>query len=46
MIGKDIEITILEIRAGKKVRLGINAPKDVAVDRQEVAEAKAKKKSA
>ena len=34
-IGDDIEITLVEIR-GDKVRLGINAPQDVAIHREEV----------
>jgi len=38
MIGDNIEITIVDIR-GDKVRLGITAPKDVAVHRKEVYEA-------
>ena len=38
MIGDDIEITVVDIR-GDKVRLGITAPKDVAVHRKEVYEA-------
>jgi carbon storage regulator len=38
VINNDITITIVEIR-GDKVRLGIVAPKDVAVHRQEVWEA-------
>ncbi len=38
MIGDDIEITVVDIR-GDKVRLGINAPKDVSVHRKEVYEA-------
>jgi carbon storage regulator len=38
MIGDTIEITIVDIR-GDKVRLGITAPKDVAVHRKEVYEA-------
>ncbi len=37
-IGDDIEITVVDIR-GDKVRLGITAPKDVAVHRKEVYEA-------
>jgi carbon storage regulator len=37
MIGDDVEITIVDIR-GDKVRLGINAPKHVAVHRKEVYE--------
>lgn len=35
MIGDDIEVTIVDIR-GDKVRLGISAPKDIAVHRKEV----------
>lgn len=38
MIGDEIEITVVDIR-GDKVRLGINAPKDVMVHRKEVYEA-------
>jgi carbon storage regulator len=38
MIGDDIEVTVVDIR-GDKVRLGIEAPKDVPVHRQEVYEA-------
>src|SRR4051812_39352337 len=36
-VGDDIRITVVEIRAGK-VRLGIAAPGEVVVDRQEVHE--------
>jgi carbon storage regulator len=35
VIGPDIRITVLGIR-GNQVRLGIDAPKDVIVDREEV----------
>jgi len=35
MIGDDIEITVVDIQ-GDQVRLGIRAPKDVAVHRQEI----------
>ncbi|MGI8924653.1 MAG: carbon storage regulator CsrA [Fimbriimonadales bacterium] len=35
MIGDDIEIVVLEVR-GEQVRIGIKAPKDVAVHRQEI----------
>ena len=35
MIGDDIEITVLST-AGEKVRLGIRAPRDVPVFREEV----------
>jgi carbon storage regulator len=38
IIGDDIVVTIVDIR-GDKVRLGINAPQDVTVHRQEVYEA-------
>ncbi len=38
MIGDEIEITIVDIR-GDKVRLGINAPREVQVHRKEVYEA-------
>ena len=38
MIGDNIKITIVDVR-GDKVRLGINAPKEVPVHRIEVYEA-------
>ena len=38
VIGPDIEVTVIEIR-GDKVRLGIQAPKEMAVHRREVADA-------
>jgi carbon storage regulator len=38
MIGDDIVVTIVDIR-GDKVRLGIEAPTDIPVHRQEVFEA-------
>lgn len=38
IIGDNVVITVVDIR-GDKVRLGINAPKDVSVHRQEVYEA-------
>lgn len=38
IIGDDIVITVIDIR-GDKVRLGIAAPADVSVHRQEVYEA-------
>lgn len=38
MIGDEIEITVVDIR-GDKVRLGINAPREVQVHRKEVYEA-------
>lgn len=38
MIGEDIQVTVVDIR-GDKVRLGINAPKTVRVDRKEIYDA-------
>ena len=38
MIGDDVEITIVDVR-GDKVRIGINAPREVSVHRKEVYEA-------
>ena len=38
MIGDDIEICIVDVR-GDKVRIGINAPREVSVHRKEVYEA-------
>lgn len=34
-IGDDLEVTVVEVR-GDQVRLGISAPRDVAVHRKEV----------
>lgn len=39
-IGEDIEVTVMVINASQ-VRIGIKAPKDVIVDREEVALRKA-----
>jgi carbon storage regulator len=39
LIGNNITVTITEIR-GDKVRIGIEAPPEVVVDRREVAEKK------
>lgn len=38
MIGDEVEVTIVDVR-GDKVRLGITAPKNIAVHRMEVYEA-------
>jgi carbon storage regulator len=35
MIGDEIEVVVLEVR-GEQVRLGIRAPKDITVHRQEI----------
>lgn len=35
LIGADVTVTVLEIR-GNQVRLGIHAPRDVQVDREEI----------
>lgn len=35
LIGDDIEITIIEIR-GSSARIGIRAPRNIAVDREEI----------
>jgi len=41
MIGEDVCITIVDIR-GDKVRIGIDAPKGVVIDREEIFLAKKK----
>jgi carbon storage regulator len=35
MIGNDVSITVLRVK-GNQVRLGVNAPKDVSVQREEI----------
>lgn len=37
IIGDDIQVTVLEVN-GNQVKIGINAPKDVSVHREEVHE--------
>lgn len=42
-IGKDVKVTVVGVN-GTQVRLGVAAPKDVAVDREEIAIRKANEK--
>jgi carbon storage regulator len=35
MIGRDIVVTVLSVK-GSQVRIGVDAPKDVAVHREEI----------
>jgi carbon storage regulator len=44
-IGADIEVTVMAVN-GSQVRIGINAPRDIAVDREEIAERKRRDREA
>ena len=37
MVGEDVTVTVMAVN-GNQVRIGINAPKDVAVHREEIYE--------
>ncbi|HMK85543.1 MAG TPA: carbon storage regulator CsrA [Steroidobacteraceae bacterium] len=38
-IGRDVEVRVMQVN-GSQVRLGIEAPRNIAVDREEIAERK------
>jgi len=42
-IGDDVEVTVMAVN-GAQVRIGIKAPRDVVVDREEIAERKRREK--
>ena len=44
MIGQDIKITVVGIQGSSKVRLGIEAPREIPVHRQEIFDAIEKQK--
>lgn len=43
-IGDNIEVTVMAVN-GSQVRLGIKAPRDVTVDREEIAQRKQRERS-
>lgn len=45
MVGGEVTVTVLEIR-GNSVRIGVNAPSDINVDREEVFRRKQLERSA
>ncbi len=36
VIGEEVEVTVIEIRDGQKVRLGFSAPGEIPIHRKEV----------
>jgi carbon storage regulator len=44
MVGEDVTVTVMAVH-GNQVRIGINAPKDVAVHREEIYERVQKEKA-
>ncbi len=44
-IGDDVEVTVMAVN-GSQVRIGISAPREVAVDREEIAERKRRERAA
>jgi carbon storage regulator len=44
-IGDEIEVTVMAVN-GSQVRIGINAPRSIAVDREEIAERKRRDREA
>lgn len=43
-IGNDVEVTVMAVN-GSQVRIGIKAPRNIAVDREEIAERKQRDKA-
>jgi carbon storage regulator len=44
-IGDDVEVTVMAVN-GSQVRIGIKAPRNIAVDREEIAERKQRERDA